>query len=117
MARQDDSEKLNIRVPLRLKAELRMEAERNGESLSSYCRAILADRDAREQLEQREKRIEQLEDQLTRRSQIESKIEDLPDKIRERETYQERRQRKIDEASFSQRLKWRFTGVPVDTEG
>jgi predicted RNase H-like nuclease (RuvC/YqgF family) len=72
-------------------------------------------------LESREDRIEQLEEQLTRRSQIESEIEDvaetvddLPAKIRGVETYSERRQRKLDQASLAQRLKWKVTGVPVD---
>lgn len=77
----------------------------------------------RERLETRENRIEQLEDQLARRSNIEDDIEevaetveDLPAKIRGTESYSERRQRKLDQASLSQRIKWRFTGVPVDEE-
>lgn len=71
----------------------------------------------------REKRIEQLEDQLTRRSNIESEIEevaetveDLPAKIHNTESYSERRQRKLDQASLPQRLKWQFTGVPVEED-
>ena len=69
----------------------------------------------RDRLDSREDRIEELESQLRKRSNIEEKIEDLPDKIRGRETYSERRQRKLDEASITQRLKWRLTGVPVDS--
>jgi len=69
----------------------------------------------RDRLDSREDRIEELESQLRKRSNIEEKIEDLPDKIRGAETYTERRQRKLDEASITQRLKWRLTGVPVDS--
>jgi len=72
-------------------------------------------------LENREERIEQLEEQLRRRSNIEEEleqvsktVEDLPAKIEDTESYSERRQRLLDQASISQRLKWRLTGVPVD---
>lgn len=78
----------------------------------------------KDRLETRENRIEQLEDQLARRSNIEDDleevaetVEDLPAKIRGTESYSERRQRKLDQASLSQRIKWRFTGVPVETGG
>lgn len=74
-------------------------------------------------LDDREDRIEQLEDQLARRSNIENEIEDvaetvedLPAKIHGTESYSERRQRKLDNASISQRLKWKITGVPVETD-
>lgn len=74
-------------------------------------------------LEAREDRIEELEDQLRKRSNIEDDIEDvaesvenLPDKVRGVETYSERRQRKLDQASLGQRLRWKFTGVPVEDE-
>jgi Arc/MetJ-type ribon-helix-helix transcriptional regulator len=77
----------------------------------------------KERLETREDRIEQLEDQLARRSNIEDDleevaetVEDLPAKISRTESYSERRQRKLDQASLSQRIKWRFTGVPVDRD-
>jgi len=70
--------------------------------------------DLRTRLESRENRIDELETQLSRRSQLEEKVEDLPDKIRGQESYQERRQRKIDQASLAQRLKWKVTGVPVE---
>lgn len=69
----------------------------------------------RDRLDSREDRIEELESQLRKRSNIEEKIEDLPSKIHGAETYTERRQRKLDEASITQRLKWRLTGVPVDS--
>jgi Arc/MetJ-type ribon-helix-helix transcriptional regulator len=67
-----------------------------------------------ERLDSRENRIDELEAQLARRSQLEEKVEALPDKIRDRESYQERRQRMLDQASFAQRLKWKVTGVPVE---
>lgn len=70
----------------------------------------------RDRLESREERIDELESQLRKRSNIEDKIEDLPDKIRDANTYTERRQRKLDQATLGQRLKWRFTGVPVDED-
>ena len=61
----------------------------------------------------REERISDLEEQLSKRSQIEEKIEELPDRMRaSRMTYSERRQRAIDRASLSERLKWKVTGVP-----
>jgi hypothetical protein len=66
-----------------------------------------------ERLDAREHRIEELEEQLAYRSQLEE-VAALPDKIRERETYNERRRRLLDEASLTQRLKWRVVGVPVE---
>ncbi len=68
----------------------------------------------RDRLDAREQRIDELESQLRKRSNIEEKIEDLPDKIRGNETYNERRQRKLDRATPIQRLKWKIVGVPVD---
>ena len=67
--------------------------------------------------EAREDRIEDLEGQLRERSRVEEKIEDLPDKIRSTGTYQERRQRLLDQASLTERVKWKITGVPVDRLG
>jgi Arc/MetJ-type ribon-helix-helix transcriptional regulator len=67
-----------------------------------------------ERLDSRENRINELEEQLARRSQLEEKVENLPAKIRERKSYQERRQRMLDQASLTQRLKWKVTGVPVE---
>lgn len=72
--------------------------------------------DLRTRLDQRECRIDDLEEQLARRSQLEQKIENLPDKIRDEQTYQERRQRLIDQASPLQRLKWKVKGVPVNSQ-
>lgn len=68
----------------------------------------------RERLDAREARIEELETQLSRRSQIEEKIEALPDKVRDMDTYGERRQQLLDEASLAQRAKWKVTDVPVE---
>jgi len=70
--------------------------------------------DLRKRYEAREDRIEDLEGQLRERSRVEEKIEDLPDKIRSTGTYQERRQRLLDQASLTERVKWKITGVPVD---
>jgi predicted RNase H-like nuclease (RuvC/YqgF family) len=74
-----------------------------------------------DRLESREERIDQLESQLRKRSNIEEEIESvaervegLPARIEDTESYSERRQRKLDEATLTQRLKWRFTGVPVE---
>jgi hypothetical protein len=68
----------------------------------------------RDRLESREERIGEFERQLRERSRVEEKIEHHPDKIRERETYSERRQRLLDEASLTQRFRWKVTGVPVE---
>lgn len=70
----------------------------------------------RDRLESRNERIDELESQLRKRSNIEDKIEDLPDKIRDAESYSERRLQKLDEASLSQRIVWKLTGVPVDDD-
>ena len=109
-----------VRIPLRQKAELEREAEELGVSRSEYIRSILADRhrvaELEERLERRQARIEELETQLTERSRVEQKIEDLPAQIRDELTYQERRQRMLDQASITERIKWKVTGVPVDPE-
>lgn len=65
---------------------------------------------------QRQNRVDELETQLSERSRVEEKIEELPDKIRDVGTYQERRQRMLDRASLAQRLRWKVTGVPVDRD-
>ena len=70
----------------------------------------------RDRLESRNERIDELESQLRKRSNIEDKIEDLPDKIRDADSYSERRLQKLDEASLSQRIVWKLTGVPVDDD-
>jgi predicted RNase H-like nuclease (RuvC/YqgF family) len=85
--------------------------------LQQRCEDLEAEyADLRQRYAAREDRVEELESQLRKRSQIEDKIEDLPDKIRGAESYTERRQRKLDRASLPQRLKWKLTGVPVEDE-
>ena len=64
-----------------------------------------------ERVEQREHRIDELEEQLTERSRVEKKIDELPDKVRKaRLSYEERRQMAIDRASTWEVLKWRLSG-------
>lgn len=71
--------------------------------------------DLRQRYEAREDRVDELEEQLSKRSQVEEKIEELPDKIRASAmSYGEKRQRAIDRASPMQRLKWKVTGVPQE---
>jgi len=118
MPSQGEKKQVAVRIPLRQKAELEREAVERGVSRSEYMRDILDDRGRVEELEERLKRkqdrIDELEEQLTERSRVEQKIEDLPDKIRGEMSYQERRQRVLDQASIAQRLRWKITGVPVD---
>lgn len=120
MPSQGEKQQVAVRIPLRQKAELEREAAELGASRSKYMRTILSERhragELADRLEIRDERIDELERQLTERSQLTEKIEDLPDKIRGEMSYQERRQRKLDQASLGQRLKWKVTGVPVDSE-
>ena len=113
-------EPLTIRVREDTKNSLESEASEYDVSVSEYVRELIEQGrkygELEDRLESREERIDELESQLRKRSNIEDKIEDLPDKIRDANTYTERRQRKLDEATFGQRLKWRFTGVPVDDD-
>ena len=109
---------LTIRLQEETKQSLESEADEYDVSVSEYIRELIDKGREYEELEQqlqsKEERIQQLESQLSKRSQIEEKIEDLPDVIRESESYQERRQRLLDTASVAQRLKWKVTGVPVE---
>lgn len=111
-------EPLTIRVREKTRESLEEEAAEYDVSVSEYVRELIEKGrehdDLRERLEAREKRIEELEAQLTERSRVEEKIEDLPDKIRDVESYTERRQRKLDRAGFVTRIRWKVTGVPVD---
>jgi len=69
----------------------------------------------KQRYEAREDRVDDLEKQLAERSQIEEKIEDLPDRLRASTmSYGEKRQRAIDRASLGERLTWKLTGVPQD---
>lgn len=118
MVSQGDKKQVAVRIPIRQKAELEREAAERGVSRSEYIRSILDERhqvaELEERLDTRQNRIDELETQLTERSRVEAKIEELPDKIRNEMTYQERRQRMLDQASLTQRLRWKVTGVPVD---
>jgi predicted DNA-binding protein len=111
-------EPLTIRVPEDLRESLDSEASEYGVSVSEYVRELIEQGREYDELEERltskEQRISDLEEQLAKRSQIQQEIEDLPDKIRDTETYSERRRRLLDEASLTQRLKWKVTGVPVE---
>lgn len=119
MPDQTTKKQLAVRIPLRDKAELEREAAERGTSRSEYIRNIIRDRHRTAQLEDRlslrEDRIDELEQQLAERSQLQEKIADLPAKIKDEMTYQERRQRRLDQASLTERLKWKVTGVPVDS--
>jgi Arc/MetJ-type ribon-helix-helix transcriptional regulator len=97
------------------------EYESKSEAVRDFIQAGERERELREELARveervasREARIEQLEEQLARRSQLEEKVESLPTQIQQQESYRERRRRKLDEASLAQRLKWKVTGVPVE---
>lgn len=79
------------------------------EELRTECEEL------RTRLEAREDRVDDLEEQLARRSQIEEKVDVLAERVEESQlTYAEKRQRMIDRASLGERLRWRVTGVPVD---
>jgi len=111
-------EPLTIRIREETKESLEAEADEYDVSVSEYVRELIQkgreydDLEAR--LSAREDRIEELEEQLSRRSQIEDKIEALPDKVRGATSYQERRQKALDRATVTQRLIWSVTGVPAD---
>lgn len=111
-------EPLTIRIRDDTKKTLEEEADEYDVSVSEYVRELIEKGreydDLQDRVKSKEDRIDELEEQLSRRSQIEDKIEDLPDKIRDSQTYQERRQRLLDQATVAQRLKWKVTGVPVE---
>jgi uncharacterized coiled-coil DUF342 family protein len=90
-------ETITIRIDGDLIDSLDSEAEDRDVTRSGYVRQILQERHRadelreeidflREQLDRRQERIETLEEQLARRSNIEEKVEDLPDKIRDVES-------------------------------
>lgn len=85
MAKQDEKTQVAVRIPLRQKAELEREAADQGASRSEYIRSIFSDRhhatELEEKLARREARIEQLEEQLTRRSQVEEKVDTLAKRV------------------------------------
>lgn len=118
MPSQGEKQQVAVRIPLRQKADLEAEAVERGVSRSEYIRSILCERHRVNELEQRleirEERIDELEQQLARRSQLEEKIENLPAQVTETESYRDRKERLLDEASVVQRMKWKVTGVPVE---
>jgi metal-responsive CopG/Arc/MetJ family transcriptional regulator len=81
MGDQTERKQVSVRIPLRLKAELEFEADERGASRSEYVREILRDRhradELQERLDARDDRIDELERQLARRSEVESKLDDL----------------------------------------
>jgi L-lysine 2,3-aminomutase len=112
---------LTIRIREETKESLEEEADEYDVSVSEYVRDLIDKGreydEIKDRLEAREDRIEELEEYLATRSNIEDKIDelrDLPDIVREQETYTERRRRMLDQASVVQRMKWKVTGVPVD---
>jgi phage shock protein A len=80
-------EPLTIRIQKDTKKSLEEEAAEYDVSVSEYIRRLIDKGreydELEERLESREARIDELEAQLARRSEIEEKVEALPDKIRE----------------------------------
>lgn len=85
-------ESITIRIQADLIDALDDEAKENNVTRSEYVRGILQDRheskelrketdSLQDRLDSREQRISELEEQLARRSNIEKKIEELPDKV------------------------------------
>lgn len=88
MPKQGEKQQVAVRIPLRQKAELEREADGLGVSRSEYIRSILEDRhradELADRLETRERRIDQLEEQLARRSQVEEKVDVLANRVEDR---------------------------------
>ena len=74
-------EQITLRLPTRQLAELEREADERGVSRSEHVRDVLESRadvtELRERLDRRERRIDDLEEQLRRRSDVEEKIDTL----------------------------------------
>jgi len=91
--KQSDRKQVSVRIPLRMKAELEQEADKRGISRSEYIRTTLEERHEadrlRERLEVREKRIDELETQLAKRSQVEEKVDTLQTRVEERQHTQD----------------------------
>jgi 1,6-anhydro-N-acetylmuramate kinase len=90
MPSQRAKKQVAVRIPLRQKAELEAEAANQGDTRSEYIRSILRDRHRADQLAERltirEERIDQLEEQLARRSQVEEKVDVLATRVSESST-------------------------------
>jgi chromosome segregation ATPase len=82
-------EPLTIRIRKGIKESLESEADEYDVSVSEYVRELIRKGrehdELRERLEAREERIEELEEQLAKRSQIEEKIDTLAIRVEESE--------------------------------
>lgn len=80
-------EQITLRVPDELREELDGDADERGVSRSEYVRDVLRTRrdteQLRDRLDSREARIDELEEQLARRSQIEEKVDVLAARVEE----------------------------------
>lgn len=89
MVSQGDKKQIAVRIPLRLKAALEREARERGTSRSEYIRSILGSRHEagrlRERVANREARIDQLEEQLAKRSSVEEKVDVLQRRLEDRD--------------------------------
>jgi len=78
-------EQVTLRLPTRLKAELDREADELGVSRSEHIRNVLENREEtaelRDRLDRRERRIDDLEEQLRRRSHVEEKVDTLAKRV------------------------------------
>lgn len=72
---------MTIRIPDETKESLESEADEYGVSVSEYIRQLIEDGreygELRDRLESREDRIDELEDQLAKRSNVEEKVDTL----------------------------------------
>jgi len=82
-------EPLTIRIRGETRESLEETAEERGISVSEYVRELIEKGreydDLEERLEAREDRIDQLEEQLAKRSQIEEKVDVLANRVEETE--------------------------------
>ena len=78
-------QQITVRLPDDLLDELEAEAENAGVSRSEHVRDVLGTRentdDLRERLEAKEARIQELEQQLARRSEVEEKVDVLAKRV------------------------------------
>lgn len=92
MVAQGDRKQVSVRIPLRMKAELEREADERGISRSEYIRTTLESRHEadhlRERLDVREERIDELEMQLAKRSQVEEKVDTLQNRVEDQQSTQ-----------------------------
>jgi metal-responsive CopG/Arc/MetJ family transcriptional regulator len=78
-------QQITVRLPETMIEELDTEADERGVSRSEHVRSVLASRrdvdDLRDRLDAREERIDTLEEQLARRSQVEEKVDTLAKRV------------------------------------